>query len=291
MVRRERATRLERFVQPEPVRFTHQTTQMKRCRRSIGKRFVWTLCASLVVWQMGAASAGTNRHDADREEESPVFSVWDRGGTFLDETEAYPDVPIASVCRDCCCPVCCCLGWTVRAGSTLLARGGSRQQSLIFEENEIGKPGREIVNARDFGDSWAGGPDLSVIRCLDCCRSVEVRYLGIDGWTDQSTASGDLFVVLPWAAVPASGTATFLSGSDLYSVEVNLRRWTTEWLVLLAGFRAVQFNDRLLLRAAPPGGPLRDFYEIDVDNNLYGGPAGSRSLFRLRRSVPIRRLA
>ena len=240
-------------------------------------RSAWALAASLVLGQMAAAHVSAQ----DMGVNVPMAldrAGWDGGGSVSDESEGYDDTVSPDVCNDCCCqPCCCCSCFTLMAGTILLSRDSESGQSFLFRENEIEKPGEEILDGHDFGSDWAGGPDLSLIGCLDCCRSLEVRYFGIDGWSDSVSAGGDVFVVLPWAAVPASGTATFINSSDLYSVEVNLRRWTSDWLMLLAGFRYLEFGDDLLLRFAAPGASPVDIYDIDVDNHLYGGQIGAEA--------------
>jgi hypothetical protein len=143
--------------------------------------------------------------------------------------------------------------------------------------NEIEKPGNEILDSNQFGWDWAGGPDLSVCRCLDCCCSIQARYFAIDGWTSSATRAGDVYVVLPWTTVRAQGTATYVNGADLYSVEVNLRRLMTSWLTLLAGFRHVEYDEGLLAQFAPTGGPAQDIFAVDTDNHLYGGQIGAEA--------------
>lgn len=252
-----------------------------------GRPYTWLgVCTILVAMGAMPVLAETHKNFAGSkviqtstnwDAVSPVVSC-DCGGAPVSAADPCPcDCDMECPCEVPCEDSCCCPLWTIRAGAIFLRRSQTSSESLIFAD-DVNKPGVQILNVRDFDDDDAIGPDIWVLRCLNECHSLEFRFFAVDSWSTSGTRSGDpIWIVFPGFTVPGSGTATFLYGSDLYSAELNLKRRTSDWLSLLAGFRWVEYNEDLTLLGTPPGGPTFNLYSIDTNNHLYGFQLGAES--------------
>ena len=153
---------------------------------------------------------------------------------------------LGDLCQPGWCPL-----WTIRAGAVILHRSGPDDDSIVTALNGGESP--------SFG--WSGGPDVSILRDLSNCDSVELRYFGALDWEiDESLIAG-----------PVSLGALY--NSRLHSTEVNWRRQKSECVTWLAGFRWIELHEELGFSVVVP----TDSVDIDtnIDNHLYGGQIGA----------------
>jgi hypothetical protein len=120
--------------------------------------------------------------------------------------------------------------WNVYLGAVILDRSPAR-----------GVPGIDY--------DWELGVDLDARRRLGNGYQLQVRYFGVNDWSDTISNAN--------------------YNSNLHSTEVNLRRQWTESLTLLAGFRWVEMSD---LAVDTTGNFL------DTNNHMYGGQIGAEWL-------------
>ncbi len=160
----------------------------------------------------------------------------------------------SSSCSSVSCGTCCAPCWTITTDAVFLSRSpldfaalanyfGGTQQGVRQFENQTG---------------W----QIDFIRAMSDERELEVRCLGIDGWSARG-----YFDVVP----PTSSVARY--ASKLYSAEINVRwpRPSTPYITWLVGFRYVELNETFdYLQPAP-------FFRRDVDtrNNMYGFQLGA----------------
>lgn len=183
---------------------------------------------------------------------------------------------------DCCDPL-----WTIRAGAIFLKREQPTARQLFTNYSGTS----ELMNADGFDFDVQTGVDFNAIRRLGERGGIEVRYFGVDSWSETQSATnprsladgGFLLQPAPGGlanllfGVPIVGTtidATALS--RLHSTEVNLRRDLTGWLTVLGGFRWVELHEEL--HANPQYSvlsvPLDWDIDTNTDNHMYGFQLG-----------------
>jgi hypothetical protein len=135
-------------------------------------------------------------------------------------------------------PCCCEPLWTFRAGLLVL-----KQESPSEQKN--------------FDFDFEAGIELSAMRRWGECRALEIRYMGVDGWSDQVTTG------------PTSAGYT----SDLHSLEFNLRRQRSPRITTLAGFRWVELHEEII--ATVDG---QRAFVGDTDNHMFGFQVGGEAL-------------
>ena len=140
---------------------------------------------------------------------------------------------------------------------------------LVIDNNGAGPT---VLNARDFGFDYEAGIDAGITynRC-DCPLSLESRYLWISDWTSTRSATGltnPSINTNPPASNFGARTFTATYQSQFQSFELNLRHQCSDRISVLAGFRYIDFDERL---------------DLDVDgalnywmtsNDLYGFQIG-----------------
>ncbi len=135
--------------------------------------------------------------------------------------------------------------WTVDVGSVFLRRENTDFASN-FETLEFGhKAGVDADLRRRIGDGY----------------HLQLRYFGVDSWSDQPTSTN-------------GGPAFHSYDSSLHSTEINLRSQRTDWLTVLAGFRWVELQDN---RFFDQNSNNPNANEIDIvnQNQIYGGQLGT----------------
>jgi hypothetical protein len=114
------------------------------------------------------------------------------------------------------------------------------------------------VDGLDMGTA----PRVSLIVPIRDVWDVEGNYFGLDSW--QVDADYDL-------AGPGGGALEF--DSQLHSAELNVRHNTRDWLVLMAGFRYVEFAESVDFSAPSNGRPA--IWQFDTGNFFYGAQLGA----------------
>lgn len=135
--------------------------------------------------------------------------------------------------------------WTVDVGSVFL-----RRESTNFAGN---------FEPFEFG--FEAGVDTDIRRRIGNGNHLQVRYFGVDSWSDQ----------------PASingGPAFHNYDSSLHSTEINLRSQRSDWLTLLGGFRWVELQDNRFFNQNT-NNPNSNEIDIVNQNQMYGGQLGT----------------
>jgi hypothetical protein len=154
--------------------------------------------------------------------------------------------------KACAVNTCCEPLWTFRAGLLVM-----KQESPSLYQ--------------DFDFDYEAGIDVSVMRRLGECRALEIRYMGVDDWSDRLEGEipvgniGDFQV----GDIPVGATYS----SALHSTEINLRRQWSDRITTLAGFRWVEVDEEL-------GLDVFDYPILgsDADNHMYGFQLGGELL-------------
>ncbi len=237
------------------------------------RAFLQSVCAASLLWAFAAvipATIATNsecRAD-DAPTTAPSATANDPGSQFLTVGDTQPATEDSS-CQDLCgCTNCRGAGWDIEAGAIFLTRSRPDPATIVAPSSGPGS----IINASDFGFGWNAGPDITVTREMENGLIWDARY-----FNDRS-ASADFGIPNISTFRTAGIGVTILGGgslSDTYttqldSAEFNIGVPIFQGCTLLAGFRAIELQDRSVLAITSPG--------IDVDwrenNRLYGGQIG-----------------
>ena len=138
----------------------------------------------------------------------------------------------------------------------------------------------ENLNADNFDFGTETGVDVSLTRSLGACNALELRYFGIDGWDAAVAVATTPNELLRFNAAPpvfvTSGDAIAASyESKLHNAEINVSHEYCDWLNLMAGFRAVELDERGNADLVNPAVPFG--YDVTTRNRLYGGQVGAQS--------------
>jgi hypothetical protein len=157
----------------------------------------------------------------DRTSPSDLMVATGVTSNFADEV-LHSDKGATKACTPCCIsePL-----WSVYAGAVFL-----RRDSL----DVAGPLGLEPL---DFDVGVRAGVDIDIRRRLGDRHELQVRYFGVDGWSDQFSESGTILLT-DWETFAGFST-------QLHSTEVNLRSRWTDWMTVLAGFRWVELSERV----------------------------------------------
>jgi len=199
--------------------------------------------------------------------------------------------------------------WTVSAEAIGLGRIGGVNQTLVgrvpgvvpFWATSI-VPGTEALNSNQF-QGFSAGPKISLTYHDDSGYGVELSYFNI--FDQRSTKAVGPDSPADWLVMTAPGTfwqtqdfayqaMAWTSTTNLFNAEANGRMDLSSRVTLLAGFRWLQLNDKLLGTLTPadltepswkqacpacnifgitPGGPAANyppFWNTSTTNNLYG---------------------
>jgi hypothetical protein len=157
--------------------------------------------------------------------------------------------------------------WTFSFDAMILDRSPGHETIV---RRQVG--GMEVLNAEDFDFSFEAGPRIGIRRNGDLV-GLELLHFNVTGWLAHGTATAPPNIQT--ATPPGSGIILFAGSmefaniSKLYSTEANVRLNLTENITGLAGFRWIEFYDRLSLDTS--GTTSRIWTE---HNHLYGGQMG-----------------
>jgi len=135
--------------------------------------------------------------------------------------------------------------WSVDVGAVFL-----RRQSTDFTGN---------FEPFEFG--FEAGVDADIRRRIGDGNHLQVRYFGVDSWSDQPAPLG-------------SSLAFHNYESSLHSTEINLRSQRSDWLTLLGGFRWVELQDNRFFDQNTTN-PNSNEIDIVNQNQMYGGQLGT----------------
>ncbi len=161
-------------------------------------------------------------------------------------------------CDDGCQP--CAPAWSIRAAAVFMKRQSPKSRAFITDFGNV------VFNYNQFEFDYQPGADISLIRNLDCCNALEVRYFGL--WdVDDSRRVGPI----------TSGNSTLIISGDydsqLHSGEINHRYICCDsCLTLLGGFRYLNLREQF------HGNLLNPTTAVDINsrtsNDLYGFQLG-----------------
>jgi hypothetical protein len=166
--------------------------------------------------------------------------------------------------------------WSGRIGAVILQRGQLNSAPLVLGVS--GGTPKGLVNAGDIVLPISGGIDVGLIRRGEYA-DVDVRYFGIEqqsGTLGSSPALVGPFLIFPGSVnvgLPVNLGVNY--GTQLDSLEVNLRRNVSHRWSILAGFRYVYFRDQLALTADTQFPTRRRSFDFDGNNNLFGLQIGA----------------
>jgi hypothetical protein len=118
---------------------------------------------------------------------------------------------------------------------------------------------------------------------IDECHSWETGYLGVFDLDGSVAATGNNDLALP-GELGVSSLDFFAAdriqldyGSELHSAELNHLRVVNDDLSLLMGFRYLSFDEEFNINSTDADTGSSD-YQIDTNNDLYGGQIGAQYL-------------
>ena len=155
-----------------------------------------------------------------------------------------------------------------------MTRSDADPYTLITNQNT----GEELINAKDFGFTHDPAVRLRMIYETCTCWGIGIGYMGIDSWLDPQSRGGPISPTLfgpgntPFPSSAPGTVFDVVSGTDLQSAEVNLRRRCNECLTWVAGFRWIELGDDLRARQSAP--TVVPVYSIDTNNHMYGPQFG-----------------
>lgn len=203
---------------------------------------------------------------------------------------SYCALPCDTGCRPNCGCFKCCTGWSVLAEAIFLTREGSGPQSLIQDQ----ATGGTLVSGDDFDFDHQGAARISIVRDYCNCWGWEVGYLGTDSLEDTQLGGGNVSPALVGPGTPFVSTAPgavfgVQAGTDLDSIEFNLRRRCHPCVTLIAGFRMIELDDYLRGYSLAP--VATDLYHIRTQNQMYGFQLGADAILLDRGSFQITSIA
>lgn len=166
----------------------------------------------------------------------------------------------------------CCKKWTVGAGMIYLAGPNLGNRTIVRDLN-----GNSLVDGSDYNLGYQGGPYFDLIRHGECF-DIEFRYFEVDEWSGDvgpmSAPNGSFTQFLGAMGTFAPSTLSSHYGSELRSMELNLRRNMTGWLTVLAGFRYLEIDDNLTVSHFIAPGSDNPVEGVATQNRLYGFQLG-----------------
>jgi hypothetical protein len=194
-------------------------------------------------------------------------------------------------------------GWFAGAAGLIMGRAaGNPYYFSYYDSNEAG----QMLDRRDV-DQWGGGVEAWVGKWFGCgCMQfgVEGVYWGIyPGTSEQNLVAGqfpgNLNPILDFSQLTYNGGPANLSTDaaqrhrlqadyEFHSAEINFLGGSSPYgaygvsrFTWLGGFRYIRFDDSLQFASDPvdqtfTGAAPELYYDVDVDNNLYGFQLGGR---------------
>jgi hypothetical protein len=213
-------------------------------------------------------------------------------------------------CGGCCQTGCCGPDWYIGVGGLFMTRDRNDPVEIAFDPNNIE---RELLGTQQVvPDDWQAGFEIRAGRYLGCSNRLELVYWTLDpdhasasvtsagGLIDSALDFGRLDFVLggiangvnPW--FDNSQFQRISMRSEFHNAEVNL--WGDHALCgccsplqlsWLAGFRFFRFDESFEYASADQAtalgvSPVDDaYYNVDVENNLFGFQIGGRFEYRV----------
>lgn len=180
------------------------------------------------------------QHEANPPSPSDLLVATDLSSEYQDEV-LRRDNRVWENCGSQCCgePL-----WSVYAGTVILRR----------DNPDVAAPvgfGALGFDAPGFDVGVRAGVDIDIRRRLGDRHELQVRYFGVDGWSDQFTDSGTVLLT-DWETFAGYSTR-------LHSTEVNLRSRWNDFVTVLGGFRWVELSEQL-------------DYQVNTVTNIPGFP-------------------
>lgn len=187
---------------------------------------------------------------------------------------------LTSACCGKLCP--CTYGW---AEALILGRENQADdQALVLNLNTDA----ELLSVDDLDFDWTGGLRLGYGHRACDCWAWEFGYLGVFDQTadDDVSLANSLTLPPPLGDVVnnffGASEVDVEYSSDIHSFEANLVRccccegccYTESW-EWLAGFRYLRLDEEFSITAFDPA-ESSSTYEVETENNLYGGQVGAR---------------
>lgn len=157
--------------------------------------------------------------------------------------------------------------WSVYAGAIFLHRDNPKVAAPLG------------FDALGFDVGTRSGVDIDIRRRLGERHELQVRYFGIDGWSEQLADTGTIGLT-DWATLGDYATG-------LHSTEINLRSRWNDFVTVLGGFRWVELNEQVNYQLNtvtnipgfppffPPTSIPADFAQRSgTRNHLYGAQIG-----------------
>ncbi|MDB5387649.1 MAG: hypothetical protein JWM11_3295 [Planctomycetaceae bacterium] len=221
---------------------------------------------------------------------SRMTPVPDADRTILPEPLAGPAGPqswLDSCCRPCCDLTndpCfnCCFGQKLlipQFGAVFLHRSAPRNDVLIQNPFD---PSQNI-NAKNFDPGWGAGASagLTLLNGFSPGNDLEIRYWGINDWSDQQSVHATGLVTQinsnPPTLVTGAQDVTAKWSSQMQNFEANFRnRHQNSRFVFLGGFRYLELDDRFDAVFVDPAGVLANSaLHVHTRNRLYGFQTGT----------------
>jgi hypothetical protein len=216
--------------------------------------------------------------------ESPSFCGWEDAG---------------------CCQPCCGAKWFGSVGGLVMTRNRANPFWTTFQ---TGVNTNQLLNTQNAEANWAGGGQVTFGRCWCCGTGLALTYWGLGPMTgsasitdptnnlstpiDLNTQFGPVMIGTNPASFyfDSAREHRITRSNNIQNVELNVLQSAivnNGWMQLtgLAGFRYLQFNERLsfgaLSGAAPAnstfgvnGGADEAYLNFRTTNNLFGGQIG-----------------
>ena len=146
----------------------------------------------------------------------------------------------------------------------------------LYTDNTTGLTALDVNQART---AMAAGPRYGLFLNLDDCYAIEGNYFNVRSFAgERSTApTYDGYMMKDIAGLPYTvDWAQVMTSGQIQSAELNWRRRQQGGLPItwLAGFRWVEWNQRLQVNDVYAYGAGVDTVNVVTGNDLYGGQAG-----------------
>ncbi len=174
----------------------------------------------------------------------------------------------------------------MKAGLLVLHRENNANLPLVT--SSFGPGGTTIVNAKDLNLGFQPALDASLearLRMLGTTFNAEIRYFGIDEWTESHgpilRPANSLVVVKhlsPIAFLSTAESSVFAKyKSELYNVEFNLGWYPKERIRIFIGPRYIRLDEDLKISHETFGTVVLD--KLTTKNDLLGGQVGIEGIF------------
>jgi hypothetical protein len=170
--------------------------------------------------------------------------------------------------------------WRFSADALIMGRSDSNFATVILDT----ATGTPVFNTSQIDLGADIGPMLQLVRTFESGWGLDVRYFGLDNWNDsyiQTAAPGQQFLEnfngLTFGDIDQFETTY---GSDLHSLEANLRREWGESVTVFAGYRMLELDEffRIQARNVLPQDPSIEESQTRSTNYLYGFQLGAETL-------------